>query len=416
MSTAVLRRVTPRELEAIPRAVVDAETLVAATSIVEDVRRRGEAALLDYAERFDGWVRGTPWIHERSELRNALEGLSRAERDALTRLAGRIAAFAQAQREALREVELPVPGGRAGHRIVPIQRAGCYAPAGRYPLPSSLLMGAVTARVAGVSDVVVATPRPGQVMLGAAAIAGADAVVAVGGAQAVAAMAFGIGIAPRDIIVGPGNRWVTAAKKHVAGEVAIDFLAGPSELVVVADDSADPAAVAADLLAQAEHDADAAVVLVTDSSEVVDAVERELVWQLRDLTTSPAAIAALRKAVAVVCDGAREIAAVCDHIAPEHLQLSVRDPVALAGRLRNAGALFLGAKTSVVFGDYGVGGNHVLPTAGSARFAGGLSVLNFLRVQTWLDLGDPARAARDVAALARMEGLEAHARAVERER
>lgn len=412
----MLRRVTPRELEAIPRAVVDAETLSAAASIVEDVRRRGEAALLDYAERFDGWVRGTPWIYERSELRKALEGLSRAERDALTRLAGRIAAFAQAQRDALREIELPVPGGRAGHRIVPIQRAGCYAPAGRYPLPSSLLMGAVTARVAGVSDVVVATPRPGQVMLGAAAIAGADAVVAVGGAQAIAAMAFGIGIAPRDIIVGPGNRWVTAAKKHVAGEVAIDFLAGPSELVVVADDSADAAAVAADLLAQAEHDADAVVALVTDSIEVVDAVERELVRQLNDLTTSPIAIAALRTAAAVVCDGAREIAEVCDRISPEHLQLSVRDPVALAGRLRNAGTLFLGAKTSVVFGDYGVGGNHVLPTAGTARFAGGLSALNFLRVQAWLELSDPARAAGDVAALARMEGLEAHARAVERER
>lgn len=416
MSGRRLRLVSPAELGGRLAAPPDPETSRRAAAIVEDVRRRGEAALVEYAERLDGWVPGTPLVHGPARLRAALEEMGREVREPLERAAERIAAFAAAQRGALGEVDVAVPGGRAGHRIVPVERAGCYAPNGRFPLPSSVLMTAVTARVAGVRDVVVATPRPDTVMLAAAAIAGADAVLAAGGAQAVAAMACGVLVEPRDMIVGPGNRWVTAAKRYVAGEVGIDALAGPSELVLVADGEADPATVAADLLAQAEHDPDAMVALVVTDPAVVERVEAELGHQLAGLATAGTASAALEQGIALVCRDRQEVVEVCDRLAPEHLQLSVRDPEQLAGRIRNAAALFLGERSAVVLGDYGVGGNHTLPTGRGARFSAGLSVLTFLRVQAWLRLEDPGLMAGEVAALARLEGLEAHARAAERRR
>jgi histidinol dehydrogenase len=391
----------------------DAATQAAVRKIVDDVRANGLSALQGYAGRFDAWQPGAPMIFERADLRNALNGIDRVTRDLLERTAGRIADFARAQRNALTDMEIPVAGGRAGHTVVSMARAGCYAPAGRYPLPSSLLMTAVTARAAGVADVIVASPRPAPVMLAAAAIADADALLAVGGAQAIAALAYGVGVSPCDIVVGPGNRWVTEAKRLVSGDVAIDMLAGPSELVVVADASADPAEVAADLLAQAEHDTDACVVLVTTDANVVSAVRDECERQLATLPTAETARTSLERGAAILCATDDEVVAVCDAIAPEHLQLSVRDSAELAPRLKNAGALFVGSRSAQVFGDYGIGGNHVLPTGRGARFTGGLSALTFLRVRSWLSLDDPSVAAADSAAFARLEGLEGHARAAE---
>ena len=277
-------------------------------------------------------------------------------------------------------------------------------------------MTAVTARTAGVHEVWVASPKPTPVTLAAAAVAGADAVLAVGGAQAIAALAFGTEtIEPVDVIVGPGNRWVTAAKQLVAGQVGIDMLAGPSELLVLADGHADPATIAADLLAQAEHDADAMPVLVTTAPELVDAVEAALTRQLEGLPTRSVAEPALQRGYAVVCGSLERAVAVCDALAPEHLQLSVTRPAELLPRLRHYGAAFLGEGSAEVLGDYGAGPNHVLPTAGGARFGGGLSVLDFSRVRTWMTLdGSPEALVRDAAALARLEGLEGHARAAER--
>lgn len=382
-------------------------------AIVDDVRANGIAALQAYASRFDGWQPGAPWLIERAEMRGALNSVDRATRELLERTAGRIGDFARAQRAALRDIAVPVAGGRAGHTVVPMARAGCYAPAGRHPLPSSLLMTAVTARAAGVADVIVASPRPAPVMLAAAAIADVDAVLAVGGAQAIAAMAYGVGVPACDIVVGPGNRWVTEAKRIVSGDVAIDMLAGPSELVVVADTSADPAEVAADLIAQAEHDTEAYVALVTTDADLTDAVRRELEVQLATLPTAETARASLERGAAIVCVNEDDVVAACDAIAPEHLQLSVRTPERLAARLKNAGALFVGSRAAQVFGDYGIGGNHVLPTGRGARFTGGLSALTFVRVRTWLTLDDPTVAAADSAAFARLEGLEGHARAAE---
>ena len=397
---------------------LNARTLAAAARIVEDVRRRGEIALRKHAKRFGDVLPGAPLYHERPQLARALAGLSTDDRVRLERVAARIRAFAVAQRGALGPVKVPVPGGVAEHRIVPMERAGCYAPGGRYPLPSSVLMTAVTARVAGVRDTWVASPKPQGLTLAAAAIAGADGVLAAGGAHAIAALAYGAGpIAPRDVIVGPGNRYVTAAKQLVSGAVAIDLLAGPSELTVFADDTADPGSVAADLLAQAEHDPDAVPVLVTLDPGLPDRVEEELGRQLGDLPTAETARAALANGGVIVVASLDDGIAACDAIAPEHLQLELRNAAVVAPRLAHYGALFLGPGAPEVLGDYGAGPNHVLPTGGTARSTGGLSVYTFLRVRTWLRIDDRAAARpliEDAIWLGRAEGLEAHARAAER--
>ena len=399
-------------------AGLDAKTLAAAARIVEAVRTRGEVALRKHAERFGDVLPGAPLYHDRPELARALTGLSTDDRVRLERVASRIRAFAVAQRGALGSVRVPVPGGIAEHRIAPVERAGCYAPGGRYPLPSSVLMTAVTARVAGVRDIWVASPKPRGLTLAAAAIAGADGVLAVGGAQAIAALAYGAGpIAPRDLIVGPGNRYVAAAKRLVAGAVAIDMLAGPSELVVFADSSADPATVAADLVAQAEHDPHAVPVLVTTDASLVERVERELARCLADLPTARVARAALAHGGAIVVSSVDDGVAACDALAPEHLHLELRDADAVAPRLAHYGALFVGPGAAEVLGDYGAGPNHVLPTGGTARSTGGLSVYTFLRVRTWLRIDDRAAALpliEDAIWLGRAEGLEGHARAAER--
>lgn len=413
-----MRRLTVEEVRSVRRDPVDTTTLQRAAEIVERVRTGGEPELRALAEEFGDLQSDQPLILGRAELDRAANKVDTETLALLERTADRIAAFADSQRRSVVDLKLSVPGGIAGHSIAPVERAGCYAPGGRYPLPSSVLMTGVTARAAGVAEVLVATPRPAALTLAAAAVAGADAVLAVGGAQAIAALAYGAGPVPAcDVVVGPGNRWVTAAKKLVAGDVGIDMLAGPSELVVLADDGADPGTVAADLLAQAEHDPDALPVLVTPSSTLADAVDTELDRQLTELPTRVVAEAALDHGFTVVTANISESIRVCNELAPEHLQVITDDAHAIAERLDHWGGLFIGAASAEVFGDYGVGPNHTLPTGGVSRFTGGLSVLDFLRVRTWLKLEPDAEAdamVKDAAALARLEGLEAHARAAER--
>jgi len=409
----LLRQISPDRVEPVRLNPIDAETLAAAEDIVADVKNRGWEALIEHAARLGDLREEEPAIYTRENLEEALASIDSKTRELLERTAARIRAFAGAQRAALSEVTIDVPGGRAGHAITPVQSAGCYAPGGRYPLPSSVLMTAVTARAAGVPRVWAASPRPAPVTLAAAAVAGADGLLAVGGAQAVAALAYGAGdVPPGDVVVGPGNLWVTAAKQLVSAEVKIDMLAGPSELVVLADGSADAGVIAADLLAQAEHDPDALPVLVTTDENLVANVERELAIQLEDLPTADIARDAMQNGFAVAVSDLDQAVDVCERLAPEHLELILKQPGAVAKRLRNYGTLFVGS--AEVFGDYGAGPNHVLPTGGSARYTGGLSVLTFLKIQTWLELDGPADLAGDAAALARLEGLEAHARAAER--
>jgi len=394
-------------------APVDRDTLASSSVIVEDVRARGETALRAHAERLDGLAPGAPIIIQRVDLEHALREIPASDRELLELSAARIGAFAEAQRACLRELDTDVQGGRAGHTITPVDRAGCYAPGGRFPLPSSVLMTAVTARTAGVREVIVASPRPAIITIAAAAVARADALIPAGGAQAIAALAYGAGvIAPCDLIVGPGNRWVTAAKKLVAGTVGIDMLAGPSELVVLADSSADPALIAADLLAQAEHDDDAVPTLVTTDAGLVERVESALREQLAVLPTAGTARRALANGAAVVCASLDEAVTVCDLLAPEHVEVLTSEPRALARRLHHYGAVFIGPRSAEVFGDYGVGPNHCLPTGRTARYTGGLSVLTFLRVRTWLEIADAPVV--QTARFARLEGLEGHARSAER--
>lgn len=409
---------TPGDVPALRRDPFDDETAAQAREIVDAVRESGETALRDWSLKLgDLPSADAPLVIRPDALEAAFDRLSPDAQGVLTRTADRIRAFAEAQRVALAPVEVPVPGGAAGLRYHPVDKAGCYAPGGRFPLPSSVLMTAVTARAAGVKDVWVASPNPTDETLAAAHVAGADALLAVGGAQAIAALAFGAGPVPAvDCIVGPGNRWVTAAKQQVAGRVTIDMLAGPSELVVLADASADPDRVAADLLAQAEHDPDAIPILVSLSEALVPSVERALHEQLDTLPTKAIARAALGNGFVVVARDLAEGCALCDRLAPEHLAVHLDDVQPAVDRLEHYGALFVGEAAAEVLGDYGAGPNHVLPTGGTARSVGALSVMTFLRVQTWLRLDDPAAAAEvveDSVSLARMEGLEAHARAAE---
>ncbi len=413
-----LRRVGAAELPAARRDAVDCSTTSEASALIDQIRTGGESALRRLAQTWDGLAADGPLVLGPEVLQHALASIRPGERELLERTADRIATFARYQRACLRDLSVAVPGGRAGHDVSPVERAGCYAPGGRFPLPSSVLMTAVTARVAGVKHVVVASPRPTVVTLAAAAVAQADYVLPVGGAHAIAALAYGCGpIEGVDVVVGPGNRWVTAAKQLVAGRVGIDMLAGPSELVVLADDSADPATVAADLLAQAEHDPDARPILVTTSELLANAVDEALELQLAELPTGAIARVACSEGFTVICVNMEVAVAVCDQLAPEHLEVCTRDAEAVSRNLRHYGGLFIGSRSAEVFGDYGVGPNHVLPTGSTARFTGGLSVLHFLRVRTWLcmDQSDASvEIAKDAAQLARMEGLEGHARSAER--
>ena len=401
--------------DAAPRPL-DEATLAAAESIVSDVREGGRDALIDYAKKFDGHVDGQPLLLGRDALTAAKDRLDAADLALLERVASRVRDFAQGQLNAMSEMEMPVPGGKAGHSIVPVQRAGCYAPAGRYALPSTVIMTVVPAVVAGCDQVVLATPSTSDLMLAAAAVAGADCVLAVGGAQAVAAMAYGFeGFERCDVIVGPGNRWVTAAKKIVSGDCGIDMLAGPSELVLVGDESSDPATVAADLLAQAEQDDDARAFLVTTSIDLIQKVKAELEQQLSVLPTATTAKVALGNGAAVLCDSVEQVITICNALAPEHLELHCNDAQAVADKIDNAGCMFIGHQSAEVFGDYGVGPNHTLPTAGTARFSAGLNVFTFVRIRTWLKLETaPQSLIDDTARLAELEGLIAHQRSAQK--
>ncbi len=362
--------------------------------IVGDVRARGDAALLDWTERLDGVHLDSPRVSA-SELAEAV--LDPEALDALLRLATAVELFHAPQRPP--HVRLsPYAGIEVERRFVPLDSVGIYAPGGLAAYPSTLAMTVVPAHVAGVKRVAVATPRPSPGMLAAARELGVDEVYAVGGAQAVAALAFGTeSVAPVDKIVGPGNRWVTAAKLLVSAHVGIDLPAGPTEVVIVADETADPRLAAADLAAQLEHGPDGAALLITTSSEVA------------------AAVGALcpEAEVRVVATLEQAIGA-SNEFAPEHLQLHVADPEALAALVTSAGAVFLGEQTSSVLGDYAVGTNHVLPTGGLARASGGLGLEAFLKP---LQLVRATRegvvtAAEVVGPLARVEGLPLHAAAV----
>lgn len=389
----------------------------AVRQIIEDVRRRGDAALLEYTAKFDH-ARLAALEVNKTQIKKAYQGIDPEVVSALKLAADRIAVFHKAQRKAIRS-KVNLPG--LSQLIRPLERVGVYIPGGTASYPSTVLMTAIPARLAGVKEIILVTPpqsdgKISPLTLAAADIAGVDRVFAVGGAQAIAALAFGSESVPRvDKICGPGNIFVTLAKKLVYGVVGIDGLAGPSEVLIIADDAADPAACAADLLAQAEHDAMASAVLITTSRLLADRVKREIVKQLNDLPRKETAAKSLASQgiIAVVAD-MDEAIALANLYAPEHLCLMMDKADAYVTRLTHAGCIIIGKKATVVIGDYVAGPSHVLPTGGTARFSSPLNAIDFLKLTNVINvdemsLGELGRAAET---LARAEGLEAHARSM----
>lgn len=379
--------------------------------ILEDVRRRGDAAVLEYAKRFDGFDGRSVRVSGR-ELEAAARGLAREFRQALRVSEKNVAAFARMQLPQPRRIA-PAPGLKLSQIVRPLDAAAAYIPSGRYPLPSTVVMTVVPARVAGVETILVCTPKPAPEILGAAHLLGATHVFQMGGAHAIAAFAYGTKTVPRaDRIVGPGNIYVAAAKKLLAGEVGIDFIAGPSEILLIAADG-DPRAIAADMLAQAEHDDDASAILLTPSRRLAEAVAKEVAAQLETLPTAATARTALKRNSAIlVVSSLEEAVELSNRFAPEHL--SIPD-ASLLKQVRHAGSVFVGPWSPEAAGDYASGPNHVLPTSGAARLRGGLSAADFVKVISVQELSEQAlrRLAPSITALARAEGLEAHARSVE---
>lgn len=395
----------------------DIEAQVAA--ILEDVRARGDAALLDYTERFDG-VRPETLEVAQSDMDAACRSVGEDFLRTLEMAAANIRAFHSRQVRGDFMVN-EQPGVVLGQKVLPLRRVGLYVPGGTAAYPSTVLMDAIPAKIAGVREVVMATPpgRDGRVpeaVLAAARVAGVTRVLRMGGAQAVAALAFGTQSIPRvDKIVGPGNIYVATAKRQVYGLVDIDMVAGPSEILVIADQTANPVHVAADLLSQAEHDRLASAILVTPSPALAEAVQAEVERQLARLPRAEICRASIDRAgVIVLVDSLEEAVEVSNAVAPEHLEVCVDQPFAYLSRIRNAGSIFLGKYAPEALGDYFAGPNHTLPTSGTARFSSPLSVDDFVKKSSFLYYTRDALAAvgARVVDFARREGLDAHARSV----
>jgi histidinol dehydrogenase len=390
--------------------------------IIQAVRERGDAALVEYTQRFDGLEVASmaDLILPRERLELALERISPAQRQALEVAAERVRSYHERQRQdSWRYSE--ADGTVLGQKVTPLDRAGLYVPGGKASYPSSVLMNAIPAKVAGVPEVVMVVPTPrgeiNEIVLAAAAIAGVDRVFTIGGAQAVAALAYGTeSVPPVDKIVGPGNIYVATAKRHVFGKVGIDMIAGPSEILVVCDGQTDPDWIAMDLFSQAEHDEDAQSILVSPDAAFLDRVAESIERLLPSMERAEIIRTSLegRGALIQVADMAQAIE-VANRIAPEHLELSVADPEAWLPQIRHAGAIFMGRYTAEALGDYVAGPNHVLPTSGTARFSSPLGVYDFQKRSSiiFCSPDGASELGKSASVLARGESLTAHARSAE---
>lgn len=425
-----LRRLVSRDagfdaaLAALTRYEAAQDDSVEATvrAIIKDVRARGDAALLEYTRRFDRAQADSVAALEipRAELEAALAGLPDARARALREAAARVRRYHERQlAQSWQHTE--ADGTVLGQRVTPLERVGLYVPGGKAAYPSSVLMNALPAKVAGVGELVMVSPTPGgeknALVLAAAALAGVDRVFALGGAQAVAALAYGTASVPRvDKIVGPGNAYVAAAKRQVFGQVGIDMIAGPSEILVIGDGSTPPDWIALDLFSQAEHDELAQALLLAPDAGYLDAVQKSIDTLLPSMPRRAVIEASLaaRGALVQVRD-LEEACALANRIAPEHLELSLAEPEAWLPKLKNAGAIFLGRWSSEAVGDYCAGPNHVLPTAGTARFSSPLGVYDFQKRSSLISVSRQGAATlgRVAATLAEGEGLVAHARSAE---
>lgn len=404
-----------KEPEGVPSA---AKVTDVVAEMLAEIRNQGEAAVREYSEKLDGWNPESFRVTE-AEIQAAIHGLDPELRGHLEFALDNIRRFAQNQLDTLSTLDVELhPGVKLGHRLVPIENVGAYIPGGRYPLIASAFMVVATAKVAGVKTVVaVAPPQAGgrihPVQLAAIALAGADEIYAIGGVQALGAISYGIGEfgRPVDFLVGAGNSYVTEAKRQLFGVVGIDSLAGPSELAVVADETADPAVVATDLLGQAEHGPTSEVVLVTTSEELAHRVMDEIDRQLKTLPTAETAAEAWRAAGAVIlADSPQQAAEIANDIATEHLEIQTTNDEWYFERITNYGTVFVGPEATVAFSDKAIGTNHVLPTGRAARYTGGLWVGSFLRVLTHQrsTVEGTQRVAAATAAISDAEGMVGH--------
>ena len=397
---------------------LDADLMSTVGAIINDVRVRGDEALIEYNARFDGCVMQPSKLRiSEEELRRIASGVEGNVLEALREAINNVKRFHEHERQESWKIETE-NGVRLAQRVTPIERVGLYVPGGTASYPSSVVMNVVPAQVAGVRRVVVATPprslRENPAVAAALWQLGVSEVYAVGGAQAIAALAFGTESVPRvDKITGPGNRYVAAAKKLVFGAVGIDSIAGPSEVVIIADDTANPKLVAADLLAQAEHDEDSAALLITTSKQLAIDVAAEVSQQMESLPRRAIVLTSLAKHGAIlVVTNIEEACAIVNSLAPEHLEIITRDDEMVARNVLHAGAIFFGSYTPEALGDYFAGPNHVLPTAGAARFSSALGVYDFVKRTTLLRYSREAfsQSAEKIATLAKAEGLDGHAR------
>ncbi|CZU88059.1 TPA: histidinol dehydrogenase [Enterobacter hormaechei] len=388
------------------------------SAIIERVKAEGDTALRAFSQQFDHVVPAQFEVSEQ-EIAEALEGMDAQTRRDSEFAINQVRRFAQAQLATMLPLEVEtLPGVHLGHRIIPVQTVGCYVPGGRYPILSAPVMSIVPATVAGCEQIIACLP-PGAhpAMIAVCHLAGAHRIFKVGGAQAIAAMAWGTESIPSvDKIVGPGNAFVNEAKRQVFGRVGIDALAGPSEIFTIADDSADPRILAADMLAQAEHDIHTRVGLATTSRDIAERTLAEVERQLATLPTAATAGEAWRRQGEIVlCEDEAQLIAFADHMATEHLQVHTRDPHATAAKIRNYGSLFIGQNASVVFSDKCCGTNHTLPTMAAARYTGGLWVGAYVKICThqWIDEQGIPAIAEPAIRQSRTEGMQGHRRAAE---
>jgi histidinol dehydrogenase len=419
----VIRRIAVPPFDALepflPRiAGADPATRQAVTEILDAVLARGDEAVREYTRRFDDVdLAPADWELDASAWQSALGRIAPALREALTRAVQRVSVYHQRQRDPGFHLAEP-DGSVVGMKVTPLDRVGLYVPGGKASYPSSVVMNAVPALVAGVHEIIAVVPPQGvtDAVLAACALSGVTRVFRVGGAQAIAALAYGTKTIPRvDKIVGPGNRWVAEAKRQVVGRVGIDMIAGPTEVLIIADETARPERVAADLIAQAEHDEDATSWCVTTDADLAEALPNALAYALARTPRGPIARASLdRNGLIVLAGSMRDAIEVVNRRAPEHLQIATAGAERVASSIRNAGAIFLGDDTPEPVGDYLAGPSHVLPTAGTARYASPLGVYDFVK-RTSVIRYSPGRLAQDadaIIALAEAEGLYGHAEAV----
>jgi sulfopropanediol 3-dehydrogenase len=399
------------------KAEASAEVRSAVESILADVAERGDEAVRHYSESFDGWTPESFLLTE-SEIEACVASVPEQTVDDVRFAQEQIRGFALAQRAALADVEVEtLPGVFLGHRNIPVESVGCYVPGGRYPMVASAHMSVVTAKAAGVPRVVACAPpfdgAPHPAIVTAMHLGGADEILVLGGVQAVAAMALGTAtVDPVDMLVGPGNAYVAEAKRQLFGRVGIDLLAGPTETLVIADETCDPQLAAADLLGQAEHGPTSPAILLTTSLELAEAVPAAIEAELGWLPTADVARTAWEECGEIIlCDTVDELVSEADRIASEHVQVMTRDPDVFLERMRNYGALFLGPRTNVAFGDKVIGTNHTLPTMRAARYTGGLWVGKFLKTCTYqrIETDEASAAIGEVCSrLCELEGFAGH--------